>query len=253
MMRTPLVVGNWKMNGRLADARALANAVVEQTADFAGVERAVCPPYVHLPAVSETLAGTDVGLGAQNCADTPPGAHTGEVAAEMLSDLGVGYVILGHSERRQFDHEEEAGIAARYAQALEQGLRPILCVGESLEVREAGATDRLVADQITGVLDRLGAQGLGDGVIAYEPIWAIGTGLTATADQAQAVHASIRALLARHIGQAADKVRIIYGGSMKAANAQALLAQPDVDGGLIGGASLKAEEFAAICAAAARG
>lgn len=253
MMRTPLVVGNWKMNGRLAEATALAKAVVEQTAAYASVERAVCPPFVHLSAVAEVLAGSGVGLGAQNCADSAPGAHTGDVAAQMLADLGVGYVILGHSERRQFDHEDEAGIAARYIQAQEHGLRPVLCVGESLEVRESGDTDRLVAEQITGVIDRLGAQGFGDGVIAYEPIWAIGTGLTASADQAQAVHASIRALLTQHIGQAADKVRIIYGGSMKAANAAALLAQPDVDGGLIGGASLKADEFAAICAAAARG
>ena len=252
-MRTPLVVGNWKMHGRLADAQALASAVVEQTAALSVVERAVCPPFVHLSAVADCVADSDVGLGAQHCADGPIGAHTGEVAAEMLADLGVGYVILGHSERRQYDHERESGIAKRYEQALNQGLRPILCVGESLEAREAGQTDQVVGAQLTGVLDRLGDAGFGNGVIAYEPIWAIGTGLTASAEQAQAVHASIRALMAERVGDAASDLRILYGGSMKAANAEALLDQPDVDGGLIGGASLSADEFAAICAAAARG
>ncbi|MEX0430820.1 triose-phosphate isomerase [Spiribacter insolitus] len=252
-MRTPLIAGNWKMNGLSADAMALADAVVERAAGLDGIETVMCPPFVHLPMVGDRLK-EGVRLGAQNCADAEQGARTGEIAADMLADLGVSYVILGHSERRQFYGEDDAAIAARYAQALKARLRPILCVGETLEERDAGRTQAVVAEQINGVVDRLeSAAGLGGGVIAYEPVWAIGTGRTATAEQAQGVHAFIREILAERQPALADEMRLLYGGSMKPANAADLLAQPDVDGGLIGGASLDAEDFVAICAAAARG
>jgi len=253
-MRRPLIAGNWKMNGLSADAVALAGALRDQLHGLEGVDRVVCPPHVHLAAVADELAQSGIAVGAQNCADAPQGARTGEVAADMIADAGAHYVILGHSERRQYYGEDEALIAARCSQALAAGLRPILCVGETLEAREADRTEATVAAQIHGVLDRLGAEGLGEGVIAYEPVWAIGTGRTASAEQAQQVHGFIRAQLAERLGGAtADAMRILYGGSMKADNAQALLAQPDVDGGLIGGASLQADSFAAICTAAARG
>jgi len=252
-MRTSLIAGNWKMNGRLDDARGLAAAVTRGVAALDGVETVVCPPFLHLESVREALGDT-VALGAQNCADAPDGARTGEVSAAMLGDLGARYVILGHSERRQYDGDDEASIAARYAQALAQGLRPILCVGETLEEREADRTETVVANQLNGVIDRLDAPtGLGDGVIAYEPVWAIGTGHTATAEQAQSMHAFIRRTLAERDAGMANRMRLLYGGSMKAANAGELLAEPDIDGGLIGGASLKADDFVAICATAARG
>ncbi|AGY91636.1 hypothetical protein SPICUR_03200 [Spiribacter curvatus] len=252
-MRTPLIAGNWKMNGLSADARTLAEAVSDGVQATEGVETVVCPPFVHLPLVRAVL-GNRVALGAQNCADAPTGARTGEVSASMLADLGVGYVILGHSERRQYYGEDEALIAARYAEALAHGLRPILCVGETLAEREADRTEAVVANQLHGVIDRLDAEvGLGNGVIAYEPVWAIGTGHTATAQQAQAMHAFIRQTLALRDSLLAERMQLLYGGSMKAANAAELLAEPDIDGGLIGGASLKPDDFVAICAAAARG
>jgi len=242
------------MNGLSADAVALAGALRARLDGLEGVDRVVCPPHIHLAAVADELAQSGIAVGAQNCADAPQGARTGEVAADMIADAGAHYVILGHSERRQYYGEDEALIAARCSQALAAGLRPILCVGETLEAREADRTEATVAAQIHGVLDRLGAEGLGEGVIAYEPVWAIGTGRTASAEQAQQVHGFIRAQLAERLGGAtADAMRILYGGSMKADNAEALLAQPDVDGGLIGGASLQADSFAAICTAAARG
>ena len=252
-MRTPLIAGNWKMNGLSEDAVALAASVSDRIGGLDAIEIVVCPPFVHLPAVAERLRG-GAYLGAQNCADAPQGARTGEVAADMLADIGVRYVILGHSERRAFYGEDSAMIAARYTQAMESGLRPILCVGETLEEREDGRTEDVVAGQINDVADRLESSvGLGDGVIAYEPVWAIGTGRTATAAQAQAMHAFIRGVLGERDPGLAGGMRLLYGGSMKPGNAADLLAQPDVDGGLIGGASLNAEDFAAICAAAARG
>ncbi|MDR9432763.1 MAG: triose-phosphate isomerase [Spiribacter sp.] len=252
-MRTPLVVGNWKMHGLLADAQALAASVVGSIDSMTTIERAVCPPFVHLQAVANVLEGSGVGLGAQNCSASAQGAHTGDIAAEMLADLGVGYVILGHSERRAYDQETHASIAKRYIQALDNGMTPILCVGETLAERDAEQTESVVAEQISEVAERLGHGSLAKAVIAYEPVWAIGTGRTATAEQAQSVHAFIRDRLRGVIGDAAESTRLLYGGSMKPDNADALLAQPDVDGGLIGGAALKADDFAAICAAAARG
>lgn len=242
-MRTPLIVGNWKMNGLAGAAAELAGDVAAAVSGFGGVDIVVCPPACHLERVAAVVAGSSVHVGAQNCADAPLGARTGEIATEMLLDLGVQYVIVGHSERREFYFEDDALVARRYRHALESGLKPILCVGETLEAREAGETEQVIAGQVDAVAKVLGTAGFADGIIAYEPVWAIGTGRTASAEQAQAVHAFIR-------GRVASSVRILYGGSMKADNAQALLAMPDVDGGLIGGASLTADAFAAICAAA---
>ncbi len=252
-MRKALIAGNWKMNGLRADAVALAQAVSSAITADANVEVLVCPPFVHLADVAEALAGSTIQLGAQNCADATQGARTGEVAADMLADLCCRYVILGHSERREFYGEDSALIAARCQQAVAQNICPILCVGETLEARDAGQTEAVVADQLERVLGVLGAEGFAHGVVAYEPVWAIGTGRTASVDQAQAVHGFIRERLASYDSALAERTRILYGGSMKPENAAALLAQPDVDGGLIGGASLKAEDFAAIYAAAARG
>ncbi|MDR9413717.1 MAG: triose-phosphate isomerase [Spiribacter salinus] len=253
-MRTPLIAGNWKMNGRRGDAEALARAVEVKVAALSGVEICVCPPFVHLQAVQSVLSGEHVALGAQNCADAGPGARTGEIAAEMLLDYGVSHVILGHSERRAHYGETDEVIAARYQEAQNAGLIPILCVGETLAEREADQTEAIVGGQIRGVTERLEGTGLGNGVIAYEPVWAIGTGRTATADQAEHMHAFIREQLVMLEGHAnASARRILYGGSMKPANAGELLAQPDVDGGLIGGASLDADDFVAICAAAQGG
>ncbi len=252
-MRRALIAGNWKMNGLREDSVALAQAVISAITPDDHVEALVCPPFVHLEAVGLALAGSSVQLGAQNCADSPQGARTGEVAGDMLVDLCARYVILGHSERREFYGEDNALIAARCQQAVADGLRPILCVGESLEARDAGQTEAVIAEQLDGVLGSLGAGGFTEGVIAYEPVWAIGTGRTASAEQAQAVHGFIRQRLAGYDSSLAERTRILYGGSMKPDNAEGLLAQPDVDGGLIGGASLKAEDFAAIYAAAARG
>ena len=253
-MRTPLIAGNWKMNGLKRDAEALATGVAERVAGMAGVEIVVCPPFPHLSRVAAILEQTGIAVGAQNCADAGQGARTGEVAADMLVDLGLTHVILGHSERRAYYHEADALIAERYRQALLAGLTPILCVGETLEQRDAGRAEAVLAGQLRGITDRLGPDGLGNGVIAYEPVWAIGTGRTATTEQAQAMHGFLRAELAEIEGAAAaDSRRIVYGGSMKPANAGDLLTMADVDGGLIGGAALDADDFAAICAAVPRG
>lgn len=242
-MRTPLIVGNWKMNGLAETAAELAGGVVAAVAELGGVDIVVCPPACHLERVASVVADSSVAIGAQNCADAPLGARTGEIATEMLVDLGVEYVIVGHSERREFYFEDDALVARRYQHALESGLKPILCVGETLEAREAGETEQVIAAQVDAVANVLGPAGFANGIIAYEPVWAIGTGRTASAEQAQAVHAFIR-------GRVAPSARILYGGSMKADNAQDLLAMPDVDGGLIGGAALTANTFAAICTAA---
>lgn len=250
-MRHPLIAGNWKMHGLREQARSLAGEIAGGVPDPQGVEVAVCPPFVHLADVAATLAGSAVALGAQNVADAGQGAHTGEVSADMLAELGCRFVIVGHSERRQRYGEDDAQVGRRFRQARRHGLVPILCVGETLAEREADATESVVSRQVDAVFAALDGEGFGDAVIAYEPVWAIGTGRTATPEQAQAVHAALRARLAGHLGEAAAGVRLLYGGSMKPDNAAALLAMPDVDGGLIGGASLKAPDFLAICQAAA--
>ncbi len=255
-MRERLVAGNWKMNGTLASVRALIEGLRREMKPMTGVKVAVCPAFVHLRDVGKLLADMPVSrpisLGAQNLSPHLPGAYTGEVEGGMLKELGCRYVIVGHSERRQYDGESDELVAAKFARAREVGLTPILCVGEMLAEREAGATERVAARQLDAVLERNGAAALADAVIAYEPVWAIGTGRVATPAQAQAVHAYLRQRIAGHDAGAAARACILYGGSVKAANAAALFAEADIDGALVGGASLNAQEFAAICQAAAQ-
>jgi len=244
-MRRSLVVGNWKMNGSREKARVLASAIL------AGLEGAkanvgVCPPYVHLPEVGELLKGSPVQLGSQNIADQDEGAYTGEISASLLKEFGVSLAIVGHSERRAIYGESNGLVAARYAKAIEHGLIPILCIGETLEERESGRTFAVVGEQLDAVLNLSGVASLAKAVIAYEPVWAIGTGRTATTEQAQEVHAWIRARVDGLDASVAENLQILYGGSVKADNAQALFAQPDIDGGLIGGASLDAGSFLKI-------
>lgn len=248
-MRHSLVAGNWKMNGSLADAGSLVAGIKAGIGLAERTEVAICPPFVYLQHVKELLADTPISLGAQNLSQEDAGAFTGEVAADMLTDLGCDYVIVGHSERRALYGESDALVADKFAKALEANLKPILCVGELLEEREAGDTETVVSRQLDAVLERVGVQELGRGVVAYEPVWAIGTGKTATPEQAQEVHAFLRGQIAAQDTQVAENIRILYGGSVKGANANELFACPDIDGGLIGGASLKADEFLAICRA----
>ena len=236
-MRARLVAGNWKMHGSRAANQVLLDAVVE---GVRGVECVVCVPFPYLAQVAEHLRGTQVAWGAQNLSEYASGAHTGEVSAAMLAEFGCRYVLVGHSERRQLYGETDTQAAAKFAAAQGAGLKPIFCVGETLAERDAGRTEAVVARQLDAVL---GKRAFGDAVLAYEPVWAIGTGRTATPEQAQAVHAFLR----QRVGAA---VRILYGGSVKAQNAAAIFSMPDVDGGLIGGASLVAADFLAICAAA---
>ena len=248
-MRPNLVAANWKMNGSRADNQRWLQ---EFRAAPAHCETVVCPPFVYLQDLVQGLVGTAASVGAQNMSDRIAGAWTGEVAAEMLIDSGASWVILGHSERRAACGESNEIVAAKVERALAAGLKPILCVGETLEQREQGRTQQVVAEQLQAVLQRCPAAQLLAGAIAYEPVWAIGTGLTATPQQAQAVHAAIRSQLAAQDPGAAAAMRLLYGGSVKPANARELFSQPDIDGGLIGGASLVAADFVAICAAAAR-
>jgi len=247
-VRRKLVAANWKMNGSSA-----ANA--QWVASWRGVappcDAVVCAPFVYLPQVGAGLAGTSAQLGAQNLSEQAPGAYTGEVAGEMLLDIGCHWVIVGHSERRALYGETNELVARKAARAIALGLKPIVCVGETLEERDAGRTLDVVAAQLSAVLALSSVEQLAGGALAYEPVWAIGTGRTATPAQAQDVHAAIRAQLARGDAAAAQRTRILYGGSVKPGNAGELFAQPDIDGGLIGGASLVAADFAAICAAAA--
>jgi len=251
-MRQPLVAGNWKMNGSRAGVAELLDGIKAGMADVSTAEVAVCPPYVFIPEAAARLQGTAVAWGGQNLSTHASGAYTGEIAAAMLTDYGCKYVIVGHSERRTLYGEDDATVAEKYEVARKAGLVPIFCVGETLEEREAGTTEEVVGRQLDAVLERFGAQALAAGVIAYEPVWAIGTGRTATPEQAQDVHAFIRARIAAKDAAVAAAVQILYGGSMKPDNAAELLAKPDIDGGLIGGASLKASDFLAICRAANR-
>lgn len=247
-MRAPLVAGNWKMNGSRASTAAWLAAYGRQPARCDVV---VCAPYVYLPQLVAGLAGTGAGVGAQDASEHAAGAYTGEVEAGMLLDVGVQWAIVGHSERRALYGETDAVVAAKVARALAAGLRPIVCVGESLTEREQGRTSDVVARQLAAVLDGATPAALVRGAIAYEPVWAIGTGRTASPQQAQEVHAAIRAQLHRIDPAAAASIRLLYGGSVKPGNAQELFAQSDIDGGLIGGASLVAADFLSICAATA--
>ena len=250
-MRKPIVVGNWKLNGSLAHNESLVLGVQDGMPQLEGIDVAVCPPFVYLPQVAQLVDSTALDVGAQDCSEHDSGAFTGEVAATMLADVGARYVILGHSERRALYGETNDVVTAKVKAVLSAGLTPILCIGETLEEREADETEAVVRSQLAAVISGVGIQAFDRMVIAYEPVWAIGTGRTATPEQAQAMHAFIRGQLADHDAGIAQSVRIQYGGSMKPGNAAELLAQPDIDGGLIGGASLKAEDFLGICRAAA--
>ena len=249
-MRRPMVAGNWKMHGTRASVAELINGLAQQALP-ADVDVAVFPSCLHLGQVVDGLAGKVVAVGAQDCAtEVQQGALTGEVAASQLHDARCSLVLVGHSERRSLLGESDEVVTRKFAAAQASGLLPVLCVGETLAQREAGQTLEVVAAQLSAVADALGVGVFADAVIAYEPVWAIGTGLTASPEQAQEVHAAIRAQLAAKSPQLAEKVRILYGGSVKAASAAELFGMPDIDGGLVGGASLNADEFGAICRAA---
>lgn len=243
--RRPLVAANWKMNGSRA-ANATWLAAFAAGARNLACDVAICPPFVYLADMQKGLVGAE--LGAQDVSERESGAYTGDVSVQMLKDVGCRWVIVGHSERRQWHRESDAVVAAKAERVLQAGLRPIVCVGESLAEREAGRTQQVVRSQLAAVLERIGAA-LAQGALAYEPVWAIGTGRNATPGQAQEVHAALRAQFAEHDPAAGAALRILYGGSVKPGNAGELFAQPDIDGGLIGGASLVAEDFLAICAA----
>jgi triosephosphate isomerase len=251
-MRRPLVAGNWKMNGSKSSVADLIDGIVAGAGGISKTEIVVCPPFVYLSTIETMLKGSSIAWGAQNiCQEPESGAYTGEISATMLQDFGCSYVIAGHSERRNIYGESDSLVAARFMATANSPLVPILCVGELLEERERGETESVVARQLDAVLNNKQAAALLDkAVIAYEPVWAIGTGKTATTEQAQEVHRFIRQRIAIHDAKLADKIRILYGGSVKASNAADLFGMPDIDGGLIGGASLKAEEFLAICKAA---
>ena len=250
-MRVKLVAGNWKMNGSLAANQALLAALVPALGQVGGVKTAICAPYPYLAQVQQVLAGTSVAWGAQDVCQFGNGAYTGGVSAAMLVDFGCRYVIVGHSERRTVFGEPDAVVAEKFAVSLKAGLIPILCVGETLSERESGATEAVVARQLDAVIAGSGVAALGRAVVAYEPVWAIGTGKTATPGQAQAVHAFIRGRVSEKDAKVAAGLPLLYGGSVKAGNAAELFAMPDIDGGLIGGAALIADEFVAICRAAA--
>jgi triosephosphate isomerase len=249
-MRKPLVAGNWKMHGSRAENASLLDRLLDLLKPESRAEVMVCPPYVYLWETGRLLKDSDVALGAQSVCAEALGAFTGEVSGAMLRDVGCRYVLVGHSERRQLFGESDALVARKFVAAQSQGLVPVLCVGETLDEREGDRTTEVVSRQIDAVLAVSGVRSLAKAVIAYEPVWAIGTGRTASPEQAQQVHAMIRAKVAALDATIAASVRILYGGSVKASNARELFAMADIDGGLVGGASLKAEEFAQICAAA---
>ena len=249
-MRQKLVAGNWKMHGGLKTNQQLLQDVVAGVSGLRDVAVAVCVPFPYLAQTQAVLSGTPVAWGAQNLSEQAQGAFTGEVSASMLQDFACRYVLVGHSERRAIYGETDNLVAEKFAAALASGLRPVLCVGETLEQRDAGKTLEVVFAQIDAVLARVGVAAFSGAVVAYEPVWAIGTGRTATSAQAQEVHAAIRAKLAKLDGGVAEGLQILYGGSVKPGNAVELFSMPDIDGGLIGGASLVASDFLAICAAA---
>jgi len=250
--RTPLIAGNWKMNKTVAEAEAFAQGLVGRIQGFAGVDVGVCPPFTALHAVVDALRGSGIAVYAQNSHQAQSGAYTGEVSVAMLADLDVDGVVLGHSERRELFGETDRALAEKVPAALDAGLQVILCVGETEDERERGDTQRKLRHQVQEDLEKLDPARLGDVVIAYEPIWAIGTGLTATPEQAQEAIAFVRALVADRDAGQAERTRILYGGSVKPENAAELLALPDVDGALVGGASLDVESFAALVEAARR-
>lgn len=250
-MRKLMVAGNWKMNGDRASISSLIEGLVAGVAQNGSIDILVCPPAVYLQQVSEALNGSLIKAGVQNISQYQSGAYTGETALPMLADFGCQYTLVGHSERRAMFAETDQQVADKCLAALDAGVTPILCVGETLEERDAGNAVAVVASQIKAVLDVCGFERVADLVIAYEPVWAIGTGRTASPEQAQEIHAAIRAQLAEADADVAAATRLLYGGSVNAANAAELFAQQDIDGGLVGGASLKVNEFLSICSAAA--
>ena len=244
-MRRSLVIGNWKMNGTRSSAQSLAQGIVAGLGDDVA-DIAVCVPYVFLNEISQVVQNTRLALGAQNVADKPSGAFTGEISAAMLQEYGCKYALVGHSERRTYYGDTDQSVAARFCQAQEQGVIPVLCIGETLEEREQEKTFDVITTQLDAVVDKAGIAAFSKAVIAYEPVWAIGTGRTATDEQAQEVHQFIRQYLAAKDQVVAENIQILYGGSAKPDNAKGLFAMPDIDGGLIGGASLDAESFLKI-------
>jgi len=246
-MRVPIIAGNWKMHKTTSEAKALASGIVQQVQEVREVQIVLCPPFTALGSVSELIKGSNVELGGQNCHHESKGAFTGEVAPEFLKDLGCAYVIIGHSERRQYFKEDDQLLNRKLKKAMAVGLVPIFCIGETLEERNKEQTFDVLRKQVTNGLSGIGLDDPARFVVAYEPVWAIGTGVTATPDQAQEAHRYVRDLLAGLWGSdAAEKVRIQYGGSVKPDNVDELMAQPDIDGALVGGASLEAEPFMRI-------
>ena len=252
-MRNYLVAGNWKMNGDSASNNELVAGIVAGVPSSDRVKLLICPPFPYLATMAAAVADSKVSVGAQTVSEHESGAFTGEVGPAMLRDIGCEYVIVGHSERRSLYGETSFLVADKFKAALDAGLKPILCVGETLEQRESGGTESVVEVQLGAVIDKVGIAGFESAVVAYEPVWAIGTGMTASPEQAQDVHRHIRGILAGHDADIAAATQILYGGSMKGENAAGLLAMPDIDGGLIGGASLKVADFLAIADAAAQG
>lgn len=249
-MRRKLVAGNWKMHGRQAANAALVSAITSRASEYSGIDLWIAPPSVYLAQVAGLLADSELRLCAQNVAREDDGACTGEVSAGMLADIAVHAAIIGHSERRSRYGESDVVVAEKFAKAQAAGVIPVLCVGETLAEREAGKTESVVLAQLAAVVDAHGVAALEKAVLAYEPVWAIGTGRTASPEQAQQVHAVLRGAVTKQDADVANGLRILYGGSVKAANAAALFAMPDIDGALVGGASLDAEEFVAIARAA---
>jgi len=249
-MRKQFVAGNWKMYGSREFTRAMISGLVAEFPGDAPCEIAICPPLPYLAEAAALSAGSPLLVGAQDVSNEDEGAFTGDVSGAMLADIGCRYAIVGHSERRSLHGEKDELVAAKFIAAQRHGLAPILCVGESLDEREAGRTEEVVGRQLGAVVGAAGIEAFSRAVIAYEPIWAIGTGRTASPEQAQAVHAFIRGLLRSENGTIADFIRVLYGGSVKAANAGDIFAMPDVDGGLVGGASLEVQGFASICRSA---
>ena len=249
-MRRPLVAGNWKLNGSRESIQSLVKGIVDGMSQVNDAEVLVCPSFVYISDVANQLSSTAINYGGQDVAKEEVGAYTGEVSVSMLKDIGCNYVIVGHSERRALFGDTDKVVAEKFAAAQKGGVTPVLCVGELLEEREAGQTEAVVERQMQAIIDLVGVGALENSVIAYEPVWAIGTGKTASPAQAQEVHAFIREWVRKEDAAIADKVRILYGGSVKAANAKELFSQTDIDGGLIGGASLAADEFISICSAA---
>ncbi|MGZ4958717.1 MAG: triose-phosphate isomerase [Methylomonas sp.] len=245
-MRQSLIMGNWKMNGSRQEGQQLAKALADGLGAVSQ-EVAVCVPFVYLSDIRSVLASSPIALGAQNVADQASGAYTGEVSAAMLADCGCKYALVGHSERRSYYGDTNQSVANRFVQAQKQNVIPVLCVGETLEEREQDRTFQVVDEQLDAVIDAAGIEAFANAVIAYEPVWAIGTGKTASDEQAQEVHQYIRQQIAKRSQAIADKVQILYGGSVKPDNAKGLFAMPDIDGGLVGGASLDAKGFLQIC------